>query len=136
MIETLTNPIVLTAATAIGVLVAAAAYSYFTGNEASVDVDSDGESDVTFGGEKDQDMSNVSETPDEDPREKTENSTAEEVFDIGLTDVKGVGPSLAEELNNNGITTIADLRDATDDELLDVSGIGPSKLETIRNDLN
>jgi hypothetical protein len=53
MIDQLTNPTVIAVGTAALAVVSAAAYSYFTGNEASVDVDNDGESEVTFeGGEK------------------------------------------------------------------------------------
>jgi len=146
MIEQLTNPTVIAVGTAALALASAAAYSYFTGNEASVDVDNDGESEVTFGGE-DRGKSNVAETPDENPRMSPEeavekNSSAEEVFNATekvevetLLDVKGVGPTLAETLEQNDIYNAGDLRRATDDKLLEVSGIGPSKLETIRNDL-
>jgi predicted flap endonuclease-1-like 5' DNA nuclease len=134
MIDQLTNPTVITVATAALALASAAAYSYFTGYGVSVDVDNDGKSEVTFDGE---------ENPQMSPEEAVEkNSSAKEVFNATekvegetLLDVKGVGPTLAETLEQNGIYNAGDLRRATDDELLEVSGIGPSKLETIRNDL-
>ena len=134
MIEQLTNPTVIAVGTAALTVVSAAAYSYFTGNEASVDVDNDGESEVTFEGE---------ENPRMSPKEAVEkNPSAEEFFNVTekvegetLLDVKGIGPTLVEQLEENNIYNTDDLRDATDDELLEVSGIGPSKLETIRNDL-
>ena len=143
MIEQLTNPTVIAVGTAALTVVSAAAYSYFTGNEASVDVDNDGESEVTFGGEE---VEMAVEKPDEpvtSPEKAVEkNSSAEEVFNATekvegetLLDVKGIGPSLGQTLEQNDIYNADDLRDATDDELLEVSGIGPSKLETIRNDL-
>ena len=143
MIEQLTNPTVIAVGTAALALASAAAYSYFTGNKASVDVDNDGESEVTFEGE-DRGKSNVAETSDEDPRmspkEAVEkNPSAEELFNVTekvegetLLDVKGIGPTLVEQLEENNIYNTDDLLDATDDELLEVSGIGPSKLETIR----
>ena len=135
MIEQLTNPTVIAVGTAALTVVSAAAYSYFTGNKASVDVDNDGKDEVTFEGE---------ENPRMSPEEAVEtNSSAEEVFNAtekvegeALLDVKGVGPSLGQTLEQNDIYNADDLRDATDDELLEVSGIGPSKLKTIRNDLD
>jgi len=124
MFDALTNPIVVSAAGVVLAVASAAAYSYFTGNEASADIDNDGESEVTFGGSQ-------NDVEAEQIAEDLVNQDA----GIALENVSGIGPSLAETLRDNGITTIDDLREATDDELLEVSGIGPSKLETIRNDL-
>jgi len=154
MIDQLTNPTVIAVGTAGLALASAAVYSYFTGNKASVDVDNDGEDEVTFGGE-DKEIEMVQsidggfpkrvddDEPATSPEEAVEkNSSAEEVFNATektegetLLDVKGVGPSLGQTLEQNGIYNADDLREASDDELLEVSGIGPSKLKTIRNDL-
>jgi len=124
MIEQLTNPTVIAVGTAVLALASAAAYSYFTGNEASVDVDNDGEDEVTFGGSQN----------DVEAKQIAKDLVNEDAG-IALENVSSIGPSLAKTLRDNGITTTDDLREATDDELLELNGIGPSKLETIRNDL-
>ena len=52
-----------------------------------------------------------------------------------LEDIDGIGPDLAEKLEEAGYETPEDLKDATDEELLAMEGIGPSTLKKIREDL-
>lgn len=52
-----------------------------------------------------------------------------------LEDIDGIGPDLAEKLEEAGYETPEDLGDASDEELLKVDGVGPSTLKKIREDL-
>lgn len=143
-----------TAAVAIG---SAAAYSYFSGNEASVDYDDDGNDELTFGGDDDSRVTtapspytNAAGSPDEDPREDadeeetgglaetSESSDApERVTEIGdnLTEINGIGEVRKEALNEAGFDTALDLWYASDAALTDVSGIGSQAVSQIRSDI-
>ncbi len=63
-----------------------------------------------------------------DPREA-------EPAEMGIEDLEGVGPSLAEALAAEGYTTLDELEQAGDEELLEVKGISENRLEQIRGQL-
>ena len=130
MTELLTNPLVI--AGGLGVLTAAgaAAYSYLTGNSADVgvDIDDDGNDDVTasFGGEE-------NTTP---PEYETEaDSTVPDSLPESLEDVTGIGPSKAEKLRSVGYESPEDLYNASDSELESINTFGPAVVEQIRGDV-
>lgn len=135
------NPEVLAVAGTVFTVAIGAGYAYFTGNEASVDVDGDGEDDITFEGDSN-DSNEEESTTEEQTEEATEeqsnpNPTPAEVQDIGddLTEVTGVGPTREEALNNATYDTAADLYYASDEGLESVHGLGPKAVEDIRADI-
>lgn len=112
---------------------AAAAYSYFTGESTSaeVDLDDDGndEIDVEFGGDENDEVAKG------EPAE-VQNPTPDEVLDkSGLTDVKGIQATRAENLRDAGYSEPADLYYASDENLEEVKQIGPYTVEQIRDDI-
>lgn len=129
------DPALIGGAIAAVAIISAGAYAAFSGNSASVDVDSDGEDEVKFG---------TAETPEDDPREdESENQyTATEADPSTLpedepdvTNVKGVGETRANALSDEGIETAADLYYASDSTLTDVDGIGKYTVSQIREDI-
>lgn len=52
-----------------------------------------------------------------------------------LEEVDGIGPDLAEKLQEAGYHSPQDLKSASDEELLAVDGLGPSRLRQVREDL-
>lgn len=140
MMEILTNPTVVGIGATVAALGGAAAYSYFTGNEAAVDTDGDGEDEVTFSG-------NVAETPEDDPREEetdkppmyeeepTETAVGPDLEAEALEDVTGVGPTRADDLREAEFETPEDLYYASDENLADVHGIGSLTISQIRGDI-
>lgn len=139
------DPVIAGAAVTAAGIAAAAGYSYFTGNDSSVDTDGDGEAELEFGGGNGVTGCN---DPTEDPAyaedpapafettEQPEDPTPEAVeAKDGLEDVKGVGGTRAEDLADEGFETPADLYYASDENLLDVHGIGDLTVSQIREDI-
>jgi large subunit ribosomal protein L32e len=113
---------------------AAAAYSYFTGESTSaeIDLDDDGtnEAEVEFGGDDEND-----EVAKGEPVE-AQNPTPDAVLEkSGLTDVKGIQATRAENLRGAGYSTPTDLYYASDENLAEVKQIGPYTVEQIRDDI-
>jgi len=127
VVDTLTsNPEVVAIGGTILAIVGAAAYSHFTGNEASVDTDGDGEPELTFEGDE----------PENDyETEPTTTAVGPDLDAEELEDVTGIGPTRAATFEDNGYVTPEDLYYASDDNLLDVDGIGPRALGQIRGDI-
>ena len=139
----LSSPAFIGAVGVAATLVAAAGYSYFTGNEASVDIDDDGTDEVTFGSD-----TNVAETPNSDPRESTEDTDKPPMYEeqptetaVGpdlpddLEDVTGIGPTRAEAFRDDGFENPSDIYYASDNSLEAVHGIGPKAISDIRGDI-
>jgi len=121
-------------------VLAVAVYAYKTGNEASVDFDDDGNNEVTFNndGGVSEDSSTeeaTSETTSNVDETEAELDIPNDVQDRELVDVKGVGPTKAEHLNNEGYENANDLYFAADSNLTDVTGIGSGVLGQIRDDI-
>lgn len=118
---------------AIAVAVAlAAGYSYVTGNESSVDMDSDGNDEVTFGG----DDTFETEEDEEEESQLDNMFVPDEVANVeSLTDVTGIGATRAEDLKASGFHTAVDLYFAADEELKNVHGIGDLTVSQIRDDI-
>lgn len=123
------SPELATAAVVVGGIVAAAAYSYLTGNESSVDLDNDGEDELTFEGEMAVAETSEEDTDDEDPTPDSVRAKD------GLTDVKGIADTRADALAAEGFTSPKDLYYASDDNLTSVDGIGPYTVDQIREDI-
>lgn len=138
-------------------LASAAVYSAYTGRTAEVDLDNDGESDVTFGsscsdsnemtfGASDEEVQRAVNTDltaatggpsvTEDV-ELQSDPTPENVREIGenLAAIKGIGATRAENLRAAGFETAADLYYAGDENLTAVSGIGQYTVDQIREDI-
>lgn len=49
--------------------------------------------------------------------------------------IEGIGPEIESALKERGYITLADVRDADDEDLLAISGIGPQMLRKIRKQL-
>jgi hypothetical protein len=144
----------------------AAAYAYFTGNDASagIDIDDDGtdEASVNFEGENSSsgDDATTGDSGDDSPVngyqsadgldvgvadgepsvsedvERQADPTPDAVAEKDdLEDVKGIGPTRADDLHNAGYETPADLYYASDDNLEAVHGLGPRAVENIRSDI-
>lgn len=109
----------------------AAGYSYFTGEDATagIDVDQDGEDDLsyTFEGAED--------THEDEPREF--DVAPEDVRAIGtaLHKITGIGDTRADDLKKAGFHTASDIYFAADDDLKEVSGIGDLTVSQIRDDI-
>lgn len=120
------------------VVAAAAAYSYFTGNESSVDVDDDGNDEVTFGGDEPTAPATppVEETSVGEDVEEQSDPTPDAVADKeDLSDITGIGDTRASDLMAAGFTTPEDIYYASDANLTDVDGIGDYTVEQIRGDI-
>lgn len=50
-----------------------------------------------------------------------------------LTDVPGIGPNMAKQMNDEGFETVTDILEATSSELTDVKGVGQSRADDIIN---
>lgn len=137
------DPVIVGGAVAVVGIVAAAAYARLTGDDASagVDVDGDGEDDVSYtfeGSEEDESTFGIEEAGGTsfDTQEPPEDPTPEHVqAKSGLTDVKGIGPTRAEDLGRAGFPNPEDLYYASDENLTAVSGIGDLTVSQIREDI-
>lgn len=137
------DPLLIGGAVGAAAIGAAAAYSAYTGNDASVsaDVDDDGtdEAEVEFEGAQqpavDKAVEEAKEDDDED--ESAENAEAPDVVTEkdDITEVKGVGDTRADDLADEGYETAADLYYASDDNLEAVNGLGPRSVSHIRDDI-
>lgn len=67
---------------------------------------------------------------------KLESSSSVDSPRTSLKEVDGIGPDLAEKLEEAGYQTPEDLKSASDEELLAVDGLGQAKLRQIRADLS
>jgi predicted flap endonuclease-1-like 5' DNA nuclease len=145
------DPVLVGGAVAgVGVLTAAG-YAYLSGDDASagVDVDNDGDNEVSYtfegnnnehqaadgldvGAEADDEAedtnADVEEQADPTPEVVTEKS--------GLTDIKGVGPTRAERLGKAGFSNPEDIYYASDENLEGVKGIGPHAVSQMREDID
>lgn len=127
MEELLTNEVALGLGTAALALLAGGAYSRLTGQDAEVDIDNDGESEVVFEGSPDDEF-------DIEPADP--NPIPDAVFEKNdMTDVKGIGPTRAERLREAGYESVEDLYYASDAGLGDVKGIGDLAISHIREDI-
>lgn len=135
--DLLTSPEVLAALGAGALVVSAAAYSYLTGNEASVDLDDDGTDEVTFEGDEPAPSTASFEEPSvAEDVEKQADPTPDAVSDKeDLTDITGIGDTRASDLMAAGFTTPEDVYYASDENLTDVDGIGSYTVEQIRGDI-
>jgi mannosyl-glycoprotein endo-beta-N-acetylglucosaminidase len=127
--------------------ISAAAYAYFSGNEASVDVDDDGNDDVTFGGDQtaaDTDTAAVADDDAADSKGDTDEEAAGDEPQLpdyldaydGTTAINGIGPTYAKRLGqNHDISTPAEVYLATDEELMEAKGVGERTVEQIRDDI-
>jgi len=127
--------------------ISAAAYAYFSGNEASVDVDDDGNDDVTFGGDQtaaDTDTAAVADNDATDSEGDTDEEAAGDEPQLpdylseydGTTAITGIGPTYAKRLRqNHDISTPTEVYLATDEELMDAKGVGERTIEQIRDDI-
>jgi predicted flap endonuclease-1-like 5' DNA nuclease len=115
--------------TAVAAVAGGAIYTYFTGNTSSVDVDDDGNDDVTFEGEN--------EAADEEVAEVIDSGTPPIYTDlpVGLEGIKGIGPTRAETLRNAGYVEPADVAKAPDEDLRSLHGFGEHAVQQIRDDI-
>lgn len=124
------------------------AYRYArSGGKVEADVDNDGDAEVTFespsGGfdcnddAEDPAYQGVSRTDIEAQTQEQPDPTPEYVEEIGedLTDIKGIGPTRAEDFREEGFDTAADLYYASDENLEAVHGIGANAVSQIREDI-
>jgi len=100
---------------------------------ADVEVDEDAGSDVTDADEADADADEAdadaddadeddeTESADEVETESTDDSDEEDEYEE-LTDISGVGPARAEDLQEAGLETVDDVRGASQEQLADVVG--------------
>jgi hypothetical protein len=117
----------------VATVVAGAAYAYISGNDASVDIDDDGDDEITFEGSDEISMpSDENKLFDEDD---IADAVDENVPDGAVEDVTGIGPTKGQNLRNADFETAADLYYASDENITDVDGIGSGVLEQIRNDI-
>lgn len=121
-------------------IISAAAYSYFSGNDASVDTDGDGEAELEFEGNNGvvPDCNDDADDPAyvEHSTEDEESPVPDEVREIeDMATVKGIGDTRADALVEAGYTSAEDLYVAADDELTGVDGIGAYTVEQIREDI-
>jgi len=128
-------PEAIAAGVGIATVAAGALYSYLSGESTSVsvDVDDDGtdEATVDFGDDEQE-----AEKPNNLNGNVANNPTPDEVLDKeGLTDVKGIQETRAENLREAGYDTPADLYYTTDENLEKVKQIGPYTVEQIRDDI-
>lgn len=141
----------------VGVLTAAG-YAYLTGDDASagVDVDNDGEDEVSYTFEGNNEEAKIGEERADGVPESVEyegdTKVPSEVADdgtvhpsdptpevvsekSGLIDIKGIGPTRAETLTDEGFETPEDIYYASDENLEGVNGIGPKAVSQIRDDI-
>lgn len=150
------DPVLVGGAVTVAAVAIAAGYSYFTGNDSGVDVDDDGNDEVTFEGNNDAmfDCNDPTEDPayrddefaptgtgeadDAEDEDATSFQAAPEaVQDIGtdLAEVTGIGETRADDLQKAGFHTASDLYFAADEDLTDVSGIGDLTVSQVRGDI-
>lgn len=137
------DPTLLAGGTIVATIAAAGAYAYFTGNEASVDVDDDGVDEVTFGGEpstpatppvsEEKSFVAEEETVEKAPADPTPDAVAE--IGENLVGITGIGPTRADRFREAGYITGEDIYYASDANLTDVNGIGNYTVEQIRDDI-
>jgi len=140
------DPIVIGGAVTVAGAAIAAGYSYFSGNDSSADIDGDGDAELEFEGENDavfdcnddaedpayQDRARENFETEEPPEDPTPEAVEEK---LGLTDVKGIGPTRAEALGRAGYPNPEDLYYASDENLTDIEGIGEYTVGQIREDI-
>jgi len=125
-------------------LIGLGVYYSLTGSSGSVDVDGDGDPELTAA---DGDVNIDIDDEVDDAVDAVEEATSDENDDYAdtsenplpdkddLTDVKGVGPTRKASFVAADYETPEDLYYASDDNLLDVDGIGERSLGMIREDI-
>ena len=72
---------------------------------------------------------------DDSEKEKTDEVEKEKIIKK-FEEIKGVGPSLAEELYESGFHSIEELKEASESELVKIDGIGDSFSKTIKENID
>lgn len=143
------DPILVGGAVAgVGVLTAAG-YAYLSGDDASagVDIDNDGENEASYTFEGNDNEFQPEDGLDVGAEADSEQSTSEDVEEQAdptpeavaekesVEDIKGIGPSRADDLADAGFDTPEDIYYASDENLEGVKGIGPHAVSQMREDI-
>jgi len=143
------DPVLVGGAVAgVGVLTAAG-YAYLTGDDASagVDVDNDGKNEASYTFEGNDNEYQAADGLDVGAEGDSEQSTSEDVEEQAdptpevvaekesVEDIKGIGPSRADDLADAGFDTPEDIYYASDENLEAVTGIGPHAVSQMREDI-